>query len=172
MILMFWATPLTPIPLFPAAPIVPAVSMPWPPLMRSSSVGSPSTAGRFSVGADEVGSVDVVDDPVVVVVNAVARYLAWVRPGDRRQVGVFESIAGIEVGNDHGGVAGRSQPGPRGIDVGAGDGRLRADLRHRVEQAPLHVEQRVIRNRRGFVDAVGFGQSHGGSRFQFARGLG
>ena len=121
MIRTFWATPVIPTPLSPSAPIVPAVWTPCPPEIRSSSVGSPSSLGAVAVGADEVGAVEVVDDPVAVVVEPV-RGLAWVVPGHIHQVRVFEAIAGVDVGDDDRRVADGAFPGVGHVDVGAGDG--------------------------------------------------
>ena len=62
--------------------------------------------GRVAVGhrgarveADEVGPVEVVDDPVAIVVDPVG-HLARIGPGDLGEVGMFEAVAGVDVGDD------------------------------------------------------------------------
>ena len=69
MIRLEYATPTTPMPLLPTAATVPATCVPCP----YSSFGQ-------VVVVDEVPAVDVVDVPVVVVVDPVAGDLARVRP--------------------------------------------------------------------------------------------
>ena len=57
-------------------------------------------------GAGQVGAVDVVDEAVAVVVDAVARDLAEVRPHVRRQVRVLDPGAAVDHGHRHAGTLG------------------------------------------------------------------
>jgi hypothetical protein len=86
--------------------------------------------GGIAVAVDEVGPVDVVDDAVGVVVDAVAGHLAGVGPQVRREVAMREVDAGVD--HRHG-------------DVAAGDLRPRAGGSHGpvALQRPLVGELRV-----------------------------
>ena len=121
------ASPAPPSPLPATAATMPAT---WVPCPRSSPT-FPSVL--------HVGAVDVVDVAVAVVVDAVGRDLAGVRPEVRREVGVVELGAAVEH-RDEDAVAERLRPRDRGADA-AGP---RADR-------PLLAQERVssgLRSRR------------------------
>ena len=111
--------------------------------VRAVAVG---VVGQVVV-VDEVPAVHVVDVAVAVVVDAVARDLARVRPDVGGEVGVVVLDPGVDDGDDDVGAAGRRVPGRLGVDVGVA----------RLVEAPHLRQARVVGRERGGDDAVGLG---------------
>src|SRR5262249_24139846 len=76
---------------------------------------------RFVVVRDEVPAVDVVDEAVAVVVDAVAGDLARVGPDVGGEVGVVVVDAGVDDRDDDAAARGDGVPRLGGVDVGVGD---------------------------------------------------
>ena len=96
---------------------------------------------RIGVVVGEVPAVDVVDEAVAVVVDAVTGHVARVVPGIGRQIRMVVVHAGVDDGHHHAAGAGGRVPRLRGIDVGVDDAaRLAA-----VVEAPELAERRVVR---------------------------
>ena len=102
--------------------------------------------GIVVVGA-EVPAVHVVDEPVAVVVEPVARNLAGVRPDLGREIRVPEIGAGVHDADQHRRTAGRHVPGVSELDVGVVGGvdvvlqRQVRIVRHRREQPQTIVRR-------------------------------
>ena len=110
----------------------------------------------------EVPAIDVVDEAVCIVVDAVARRLAWVAPDVRGEVRMVVVDTGVDHGDDHRSRSGGDVPRRRGVDVGVGKpARLR-----RVIESPEPVEGGVVWNRRRGDDPVGLDvlDARGGAR--------
>ena len=103
----------------------------------------------------EVPAVDVVDEAVGVIVDAVAGDLARVRPGVGRQVGVRVVDAGVDDRDDHAGGTGEDVPRLDGVDVGVhrAGGAAPVSLAG-VVHAPELAEHRVVRGLVGVEDIV------------------
>ncbi len=115
-------------------------------------------AGAFRAGPDEVIAMHVVDEPVAVVVDPVAWYLAWIDPGDRPEVGAVEAVARVDIGDYDRGRSHGQVPGAWSVDVGPCDGAGEVtDPGSKVAQAPLLGKQRVVGNRGRGAVAVAFG---------------
>ncbi len=103
----------------------------------------------IAVAVDEVVPVDVVDQPVAVVVDAVRRHFAGVGPGVGGQIGVGVVDARVDHGHDDAGAARGDVPRFGRVDVGVG----RAPGLARVVEPPERVEvvvagHRVVGQRR------------------------
>ena len=115
---------------------------------------------RVGVVGREVPAVQVVDEAVAVVVDAVAGNLPGVGPDVGRQVGMAQVDAGVDDADDDVGVAGLEVPGV--ARPHAGRGRAQVPLRgeHRVVGREREVEHQVRRG--GAGDAGGDERAAGG----------
>src|SRR6185295_7602577 len=102
----------------------------------------PGVVQRVAVVGHRVHAVVIVDVPVAVVVDPVARRLERVVPEVGRQVGVGGVDAAVDDGDDAVAAAGRHVPRLGGVDVGVGLARAHGRGAG-VVQAPLVVEERV-----------------------------
>ena len=111
---------------------------------------------RARVVVGKVPAVNVVDEPVAVVVDPVAGYLAWVPPSVQGEIRVAVVHAGVDHGDDHvSGSCGRV-PGFGGVDVGIDDTARLAD----VVEAPELPQRRIVGGERGRDDEVGLDVPH------------
>jgi hypothetical protein len=94
----------------------------------------------IAVVVEEVVAVDVVDEAVVVVINAVAGDLAGVDPDVGGEVGMGVIDAGVDDGHDDVAAAGGAVPGLGCVDVGV----ERAAALSGVVQAPQRAELRIV----------------------------
>ena len=111
---------------------------------------------RVGVAVGKVPPVDIVDEPIAVVVDTVAGDLAGVGPDVGGEVGVLVVDAAVDHRDDHAPRSRRDGPGLGSVDVGVDH----APRLPRVVERPERAERPVVGNGRAGDGEVGLHEGH------------
>ena len=110
--------------------------------------------GTIAGVVNGIEAVNVINDSVPIVVDAVAGNFGSVGPDVGREIFVSVTNASVDDGDDDPGGVIMSLPGNGGIDIAAGCSIKLAGVLH----GPELIETRIVRNDGGVEDIIGFGE--------------